>query len=135
MDIRLKFPKATTTQPKKILVVDDEEKLGRFVSMLLRRSGSYDVTTCTSVADARLLLESGAPWALVITDIVMPNETGLQLVQWLSEHYPDLPCVVMTAHSNRIVDQQAVQLGAAEIIHKPFTLDLLQQLVDRVVVA
>ena len=102
--------------------------------MLLRRSGSYDVVTCNSVAEARALLNADT-WSLVITDVVMPNETGLQLVQWLTEHYPDLPCVVMTAHSNRIVDQQAVQLGAAEIIHKPFALDALQQLVDRVLVA
>jgi len=122
------------TRLKKILIVDDEEKLGRFVSMLLQRSGNYHVVTCNSVAEARTLLESSM-WSLVITDIVMPNETGLQLVQWVREHYPDLPCVVMTAHSNRIVDQQAVQLGAVEIIHKPFSLDALQQLVDKFVAA
>ena len=132
MENRLTSPKAQTN-PKRILVVDDEEKLGRFVSMLLRRSGTYEVVTCNSVAEARALLESER-WSLVITDIVMPHETGLQLVQWLTDHYPDLPCVVMTAHSNRIVDQQAVQLGAAEVIHKPFALDALQQLVDRVIV-
>ncbi len=134
MENRLTSPSIAQTHLKKILVVDDEEKLGRFVSMLLRRSGSYDVVTCNSVAEARTLL-NGDTWSLVITDVVMPNETGLQLVQWLTEHYPGLPCVVMTAHSNRIVDQQAVQLGAAEIIHKPFALDALQQLVDRVLVA
>jgi two-component system response regulator PilR (NtrC family) len=121
-------------QAKRILVVDDEEKLGRFVSMLLQRSGGYDVATCNSVAEARQLLEEG-PFSLVITDIVMPNETGLQLVQWLTENYPDLPCVVMTAHSNRVVDQQAVQLGATDVLHKPFALDALQQLVDRILVA
>lgn len=128
------FPPTVRATSKRILVVDDEEKLGRFVSMLLHRSGGYEVETCNSVAEARLLLAAES-FALVITDVVMPNETGLQLVQWLTENHPELPCVVMTAHSNRVVDQQAVQLGAADVLHKPFALDALQQMVDRILIA
>ena len=53
------------------LVVDDEEKLGRFVCMLLKQAG-YHAATCQSVEDARRLLTSGQ-WHLVITDIVIPR--------------------------------------------------------------
>lgn len=114
---------------KRVLVVDDEEKLGRFVSMLLQRSG-YEVTTCTSAAAAKESLLSDA-YSLVITDIVMPMENGLQLVQWLNDNQPQTPVVVMTAHSTQYIDDQAIELGVVDILHKPFSLEQLRRTVER----
>lgn len=110
-----------------VLVVDDEEKLGRFVCMLLKRAG-YQTHSCRSVAEARHLLNN-KHWNLIITDIVMPQENGFELVRWVSENHPQLPIIVMTAHSTDAVENQAAQLGVSAVLHKPFTIDGLRQII------
>jgi len=112
-----------------VLIVDDEEKLGRFISMLLNRVG-YHTHACRSVAEARLLITRQA-WDLIITDIVMPQENGFELVQWIAQHHPDLPVIVMTAHSTDAVETQAVKLGVTAILHKPFTIDGLSRTISK----
>ena len=119
--------KAEPLSEPTVLVVDDEEKLGRFICMLLKRSG-YKPFACRSVAEARNLL-TNSHWNMVLTDIVMPKENGFELVQWIGKHYPALPVIVMTAHSTDAVKNQATELGVAAILHKPFTIDGLRQTV------
>ncbi len=118
-------------EPPRILIVDDEDHLGRFVSIGLMRSG-YATVVCSSAEDARHWLRTGA-WSLVITDVVMPKETGFDLIRWLQENHPQLPVVVMTAHSLHLVQAQADSLGIVEILGKPFTLQQLRETVQRLV--
>lgn len=120
-------PQDSQTEPS-VLIVDDEEKLGRFICMLLKRSG-YKPFACRSVAEARNLL-SNRKWAMVLTDIVMPKENGFELVQWIGANYPSLPVVVMTAHSTEAIETQANNLGVAAILHKPFSIDGLRQIIN-----
>lgn len=124
-------PKSTEDAGMRVLVVDDEEKLGRFVCMLLNRVGYY-TQPCKSVAEARQLLQN-REWHLVITDIVMPQEGGFALVRWVAENIPQLPVIVMTAHSTDAVENQATKLGVSAILHKPFTMDGLRQVVAETV--
>ncbi len=118
-------------EPPRILIVDDEDHLGRFVSIGLMRSG-YATVVCSSAEDARHWLRTGA-WSLVITDVVMPRETGFDLIRWLQDHHPQLPVMVMTAHSLHLVQEQADSLGIVEILSKPFTLQQLRETVQRLV--
>lgn len=111
----------------RVLVVDDEDKVGRFICMLLKRNG-YETYSCRSAAEARTQIVD-KNWDLVLTDIVMPKENGFELVRWLGEHYPKLPVIVMTAHSTDAVENQSIKLGVAAILHKPFTIDGLRQTV------
>lgn len=113
---------------KNILIVDDEARIGRFVSMYLDRVG-YTTSTCQSVDEARKLLQS-KKWSLVLTDLVMPQETGFDLLQWISENYPDIPVVVLTAHSSPTVVDQVNQAQAAAIISKPFSLGELYKTIS-----
>ena len=110
-----------------VLVVDDEEKLGRFICMLLKRAG-YKTRACRSVAEARDLIGTN-PWHLVLTDIVMPKENGFELVHWIGINHPRLPVIVMTAHSTDAVETEANKLGVTAILHKPFTIDVLRTIV------
>jgi DNA-binding NtrC family response regulator len=112
------------------LVVDDEEKLGRFVCMLLKQVG-YQAATCQSVEDARRLLTSGQ-WHLVITDIVIPRENGFDLMRWVKAHDPTLPVIAMTAHSTEAVMVQMNQHGFAAVLHKPFTVDHFYGVVQQI---
>ena len=117
-------------RPVYALVVDDEEKLGRFVCMLLKQVG-YQAVTCQSIEDARRLLTSGQ-WHLVITDIVIPRENGFDLMRWVKAHYPTLPVIAMTAHSTEAVMVQMNQYGFAAVLHKPFSVDQFYGVVQQI---
>ena len=121
------LPDAMIALDPGILVVDDEEKLGRFICMLLKRAG-YRASTCCTVADAQAQIKA-KPWNLVITDVVLPYENGFELVRWLGDFSPGLTVIVMTAHSTDAIKTQASQLGVAAILHKPFTVESLCQTV------
>ncbi len=111
------------------LVVDDEEKLGRFVCMLLKQVG-YQAVTCQTIAEARRLLSSGQ-WDFVITDIVIPRENGFDLMRWIKTHHPTVPVIAMTAHSTEAIMHQITQSGFVAMLHKPFTIDYFYQTVQQ----
>lgn len=123
-------PTVASTLTVRILVVDDEEKLARFVCVLLKQMG-YQATPCRNVEEARRLLLSG-PWNLVITDLVIPYENGFDLMRWVQSHYPTLPVVAMTAHSTEAVSHQINRFGFAAILHKPFSIENFQQVIQRI---
>ncbi len=114
-----------------VLIVDDEEKLGRFVSIVLKQIG-YMPVNCQSVAEARKLIDARR-WSLVITDIVMPRESGFDLMRWIVRQHPQLPVIAMTAHSTEAIENQLPKLGFVDVVYKPFTVDTLRQVVQRVV--
>lgn len=125
------LPKQETPQKQRVLVVDDEDKVGRFICMLLNRSG-YETHSCRSAAEARVLI-AGQPWNLVLTDVVMPKENGFELVRWVGEHHPTLPIMVMTAHTSDSIQNQSLKLGVASVLHKPFTIEGLRQAVADII--
>jgi len=114
-----------------ILIVDDEEKLGRFVSIVLKQIG-YMPVNCQSVTEARKQIDARR-WSLVITDIVMPRESGFDLMRWITRHHSHLPVIAMTAHSTEAIENQLPKLGFVDVVYKPFTVDTLRQVVQRVV--
>ena len=114
-----------------VLIVDDEEKLGRFVSIVLKQIG-YMPVNCQSVAEARKQIDA-RQWSLVITDIVMPRESGFDLMRWIARQHPQLPVIAMTAHSTEAIENQLPKLGFVDVVYKPFTVDTLRQVVQRVV--
>jgi len=114
-----------------VLVVDDEEKVARFISIVLKQIG-YAPVACQSVGEARKQIEAHR-WSLVITDIVMPRESGFDLMRWVARHHPHLPVIAMTAHSTAAIENQLPKLGFATILYKPFTVEMVRQIVQRVV--
>ncbi len=117
------------TSPIYALVVDDEEKLGRFVCMLLKQVG-YHAVTCQSIEEARRILSSGH-WHFVITDIVIPRENGFDLMRWVKTYHPTLPVIAMTAHSTEAIMQQISCSGFTAMLHKPFAIDYFYQIVQQ----
>jgi DNA-binding NtrC family response regulator len=113
-----------------ILIVDDEYRLGRFVATALERVG-YTTQTCSSAAEARTLMATGE-WQLVISDILMPRESGLDLANWINAWYPWVPTILITAHTSETIMNSALQVGAAAVLYKPFTVDHLRQTIQDV---
>nr|CRH07525.1 Nitrogen assimilation regulatory protein [Candidatus Magnetococcus massalia] len=112
-----------------ILVADDDQAIRFVLEQALVRSG-YQVHT---FGNCRTLMQhfSQNGGDLIITDVVMPNGSGLDMVQNLKARNPKLPIIVMTAQSTLRNAVQAFERGAFEYLAKPFDINRLVELTQR----
>jgi two-component system, cell cycle response regulator len=115
--------------PRKILVVDDEEAVRRAVVDMLRLDG-YAVCEAGDGPTA-LQYMAQEPFALVVTDLVMPGMDGLTLVKMAQQRGYGAAYIVMTGFASMDSAVEAMKLGAADYLPKPFHLDLLRLVVAR----
>jgi two-component system response regulator PilR (NtrC family) len=113
----------------RILVVDDERSMREFLEIFFRREG-YEVTTADSVEQALVALDAD-DYDLVITDIQMPDRTGLDLLHDLRERSPETPVVVITAFATTENAIAAMKQGAYDYITKPFKVDEIRVVVEK----
>lgn len=113
----------------KVWVVDDDPSLRWVMSEALRESG-HSPQDFNSTEEVLGALKESTPDVL-ITDIHMPGEDGLELLRSLHATYPRLPVVVVTAHSDLQSAVAAYQGGAFEYLAKPFDVDQLTAVVTR----
>ena len=113
-----------------LLVVDDEEQICELLSLYLNKQG-YQVSTSTTSADALRLLE-GRPVDLVVLDISLCGEDGLQVLEKIKEQYPDVRVVMLTG-MGYVEDllQEAHQKGADGYVSKVLPLDELLTTIQR----
>ncbi len=113
----------------KILVVDDERRICHSVEKILSRN-DYEVTHATSAQEAleKLAKES---YSLLISDIVMPDRNGLELLKLVKESWPLTKAVMMTAYASTDTAVKAIRLGALDYLPKPFTPDELRRTVGK----
>jgi two-component system, NtrC family, response regulator HydG len=110
--------------PGRILVVDDDLVMGKFLTHLLGDRGGFDVTHTTDPA-AALARASSEPWDLVLTDVEMPGMTGLELLEALRRLVPDLPIAVITSHASLANAVGALRSHADEFLQKSMPPDQL----------
>jgi two-component system KDP operon response regulator KdpE len=103
---------------KSILVVDDEPRIGKILSIKLRLYG-YEVITTTSGAEAIELIRTKEP-DIVLLDMLLPDVAGLEVLGRVRA-FSQVPIVVFTAKPDII--QSAIKLGANDSITKPFDPD------------
>src|SRR3954447_77999 len=113
---------------QRILIVEDEEKLRRVLQLQLK-SLHYEVD---EAATAEQGLVSAANADLVITDLRLPGMDGISFIKELQAQGTQAPVIVMTAHGSVEVAVEAMKLGAADFLQKPFSLDHLTAIVQRV---
>jgi signal transduction histidine kinase/CheY-like chemotaxis protein len=111
-----------------ILVVDDDPGILELVQDIL--SSSYQVITAGSVKEAQEYLR-GHSCDLVLTDMVMPEVGGLELLKYLRLHYADIPVIVFTGYANFQDAVNAVKLGAFDYLTKPIQIEILQHAIAR----
>jgi len=114
---------------EKILIVDDEESVCKSVKKILSRKG-YEVADALNVADAVRQIQE-TPFDLVITDLMMPKTSGLELLQIVRDHFPELDVIMITGYASIESAVKAVKLGAAGYLPKPFTPDELTSLTEK----
>jgi DNA-binding NtrC family response regulator len=112
---------------KRILVVEDEDKLRRVLELHLLSSG-FDVDQCRSAEDA---LRSAERADLVLTDLRLPGKDGLELLEDLKRQNSAAPVIVMTAFGTVETAVKAIKSGANDFLLKPFSLDHLSTVLNK----
>jgi len=115
----------------RIWVVDDDRSVRFVLSTALSEAG-YDVSGFDSAQAVHEALAQRPPPALLFTDVRMPGDSGLQLLEALKHGYPQLPVVVMSAYTDVASTAGAFRGGAQEFLSKPFDLDEAVALAARV---
>ncbi len=110
------------------LLIDDEPDICELLTLTLAR---MDVASesAADVGTAKALLGE-KQFDLCLTDMRLPDGDGLELVEWMQIHAPDVPVAVITAHGNVETAVQALKLGAFDFISKPLDLNNLRNIVE-----
>lgn len=114
-----------------ILIVDDDTSLLKLLSIRLSSEG-YDVSTATSVDDAIRLI-SDHKYSALLSDLRMPGKDGLYLLDYVSEHFPSLPVILITAHGSISEAVIATEKGALGFITKPIEHEKLREALNNAV--
>ena len=108
-----------------IWIIDDEESIRTICISALE--DLFNVESFSSASEALLALNSNKP-DLIITDIKMPGMSGLEFLNKVSEKFPDLPTIIITAHANIDNALSAYKGGAFEYLTKPFDINEIRKL-------
>ncbi len=110
------------------LVVDDEPDIRELLVLTLGRLGLL-VDTAANVTEAKRRL-SEAQYAFCLTDMRLPDGTGLELVEHVSRNYSNIPIAVITAYGSVDTAVNALKAGAFDFVSKPVDLAVLRRLVQ-----
>lgn len=105
----------------RILIVDDDPFISDIILKCLRMEG-YECCVATD-AEAAIELLAQNEFSLIISDIMMPGKSGIELLAIVREKYPDTAVIMVTAVDDRKTAIQALQLGAYGYVIKPFDLN------------
>jgi two-component system response regulator HydG len=111
------------------LVVDDDRSMLELSSERLRKR-QFEVVTAQSAAEARLGFDAAEP-DVVVTDLNMPGQSGIQFCEWVVTNRSDIPVIVITAFGSLDTAIAAIRAGAYDFIPKPFEIDVLSIALER----
>lgn len=114
-----------------VLIVDDDKFVLEATAMLLRGQG-YATVLCN---DSRMAIDmlQGMDVDMVLTDIKMPNVTGIELLENIHGMYPEVPVILMTAYTEMDVAVNAIRSGAFDFIIKPYKPEYLLNTIQKAV--
>lgn len=113
----------------KVLVIDDEKNLARSISFSLKPEGMEVIAAYTG-NDGLDMTKKEQP-DVILLDLKLPDQTGLDVLQKLLEMKLDIPTIMISAHGDTRAAVQAIKLGAVDYLTKPFELDELILLITR----
>lgn len=115
---------------KKLLLVDDEEGIRRFLGLTLMDLG-YDVETADNGESALKLIEKVNP-AVILTDIKMPRMDGIELLKAVKADHPHIEVIMLTGHGDLDLAIESLKFEAADFITKPIDDEVLEISLSRV---
>lgn len=116
----------------RVLLVDDQEKILEATKKLVNwnRLGVEQVFTANSGARARRLLEQ-EQIDIMLADIEMPGENGIELQRWVSKVYPQVACIFLTSHADFSYAQEAIRNGAVDYILQPAAMSSIEAALEK----
>jgi response regulator RpfG family c-di-GMP phosphodiesterase len=120
---------AAPTKSQRLLVVDDELSVREILAEGLASCG-YETGMAASAAEAFDLVRQSAV-QVVLTDIEMPGENGMDLLLRIKQHDPDLDVIMVTGVVDAHTAIAAIRQGASDYVTKPFNLEEVQIVVER----
>jgi len=129
-----KVQPASPAKPGKpwILVVDDEPEIRDLLTVALTEADQYQVKAAKDGREGLQLLRSQS-FDTVITDLMMPEMDGSRLLDITRHEFPAIPIIVVTGYAQMETVIEALQLGAANFITKPFRLTEIREVVEKAV--
>lgn len=115
----------------RILIVDDEKNMLMVLEMVFRSAG-YEIFTAESGTEALSYFQKGENFDVVISDLKMEQMDGIQLLKALIAQGRMIPFVLITAYGTVERAVEAMKLGAVDVITKPFTKEMILNVVDRI---
>ena len=115
----------SVTSVESILIIDDDPSLLKLLSIRLRSEG-YEVSTATNV-DTAIRMISDHNFSVLLSDLRMPGKDGLYLLDYVSQHQPSLPVILITAHGSINEAVIATEKGALGFITKPIDHSKLKE--------
>ncbi len=112
---------------KKVLIVDDEPDIRELLALTLSRM-KLDSLGAETVQEAKSLLASNH-FDLCLTDMRLPDGSGIDLIRHMQENFPSIPVAMITAHGNMNSAVDALKAGAFDFLNKPVELQTLRELV------
>src|SRR5262245_45409842 len=123
------IPDPSSLAMKPIWIIDDDRSIRWVFEKALTRE-NIAFKTFSSAQEALAELDTDTP-QVVVSDIRMPGDSGLELLQKAKEHHANLPVIIMTAYSDLESAVSAFQGGAYEYLPKPFDVDYAVELIRR----
>ncbi len=115
----------------RVLFVDDEKSLVE-TSQLILQSLGYEATALTSSAEAlERFRKAPHDYDLVISDITMPEYSGIDLARLMLEIRPDLPIILVTGYSQLVSEEKAAEMGVRAVLLKPYRIPELAEEIKR----
>jgi DNA-binding NtrC family response regulator len=128
-------PPGEVAQSARIMLVDDEPSICRFMTRLLRGKG-YAVTTFDNPAAARQFIDrNGDDVDLLLTDKTMPGMSGVDLARYCLERRPGLPVILVTGYGELAEEEEAIRLGIKAVLQKPVASEKVLAAVSEALVA
>ena len=106
-------------QKKKILILDDERDILNVIERFLNRRALVDIVTSTNPIEALELIKYGS-FDMILTDIMMPEMNGVDVLRQVIKMKPNMKVIMMTAYSTIDKIIECEQLGATDYVTKPF---------------
>ena len=111
---------------KQVLIVDDEPELLLSICSGFENNHRFQVLTAVNGREALDILESGSV-DLAVLDLRMPVMDGIELLSVMSESFPEVPHLVMTAFGTPVMEKQLKKAGALNVLEKPLDIDELEE--------
>ncbi len=119
-------------QANQILVVDDDSKIRKLLSNILRMSGYEAVTAATGPEATDIIVQKeGSDIAVALIDLRLGAASGLEVMKEIREISPDTECIILTAHATQETAIEAVNLGAYSYVLKSYEMESLLMVIRR----